>query len=49
MLIASRIGQYGIDWSQMTAIAVLASLPILLIFTFTYRLRPDGLTLGSVR
>jgi len=49
VLIASQIGQYGILWSRMMAIAVVASAPILAIYAFTYRLLRDGLTLGSVR
>ncbi|HXM57935.1 MAG TPA: carbohydrate ABC transporter permease [Candidatus Dormibacteraeota bacterium] len=49
VLIASQIGQYGILWSRMMAIAVVASLPILAIYAFTYRLLRDGLALGSVR
>lgn len=49
VLIAGQIGQYGIRWSHMMAIAVVASLPILAIYLFTYRLLRDGLALGSVR
>ncbi len=49
VLIASQIGQYGIQWSQMMALAVMASLPVLAIYLFTYRRLRDGLSLGSVR
>lgn len=49
VLIASQVSQYGIEWSQMMAIAVVASLPILAIYAFTYRRLRDGLSLGSVR
>jgi multiple sugar transport system permease protein len=49
VLIANQIGQYGIQWSNMMAIAVVASTPILAIYLFTYRLLRDGLALGSVR
>jgi multiple sugar transport system permease protein len=49
VLIAGQIGMYGIQWSKMMAIAVVASLPILAIYVFTYRLLRDGLALGSVR
>jgi ABC-type glycerol-3-phosphate transport system permease component len=49
VLIAGQIGQYGIRWSHMMAIAVVASLPILALYVFTYRLLRDGLALGSVR
>jgi multiple sugar transport system permease protein len=49
VLIAGQIGMYGIRWSNMVAIAVAASLPILAIYAFTHRLLRDGLALGSVR
>jgi multiple sugar transport system permease protein len=49
VLIAGQIGRYGIRWSNMMAIAVAASLPILAIYAFTHRLLRDGLALGSVR
>jgi len=49
VLIAGQIGMYGIQWSKMMAIAVVASLPILAVYLFTYRLLRDGLALGSVR
>jgi len=49
VLIAGQIGMYGIRWSNMMAIAVAASLPILAIYAFTHRLLRDGLALGSVR
>ncbi|TMF87865.1 MAG: carbohydrate ABC transporter permease [Chloroflexi bacterium] len=49
VLIAGQIGMYGIRWSNMMAIAVVASLPILAIYAFTHRLLRDGLALGSVR
>lgn len=39
----------GIRWSNMMAIAVAASLPILAIYAFTHRLLRNGLALGSVR
>jgi multiple sugar transport system permease protein len=49
VLIAGQIGMYGIRWSNMMAIAVTASVPILAIYAFTHRLLRDGLALGSVR
>ena len=49
VLIAGQIGMYGIRWSNMMAIAVVASVPILVIYSFTHRLLRDGLALGSVR
>jgi multiple sugar transport system permease protein len=49
VLIATQISQYGILWSNMMAIAVVASLPILALYLFTYRLLRDGLAMGSIR
>jgi len=49
VLIAGQIGMYGIRWSNMMAIAVAASLPILAIYAFTHRLLREGLALGSAR
>lgn len=49
VLIASQIGQYGTDWPAMMALAVSASLPILVVFLFTYRLLREGLALGSFK
>ena len=49
VLIAGQVGQYGIQWSNMMAIAVVASLPILVIYGFTHRRLRDGLALGPVR
>jgi multiple sugar transport system permease protein len=49
VLIAGQIGMYGIRWSNMMAIAVVASVPILGVYALTHRLLRDGLALGSVR
>ena len=49
VLIASQIGLYGIRWSNMMTIAVVASLPILVIYVFSHRRLREGLALGSVR
>lgn len=49
VLIASQIGLYGIRWSNMMTIAVVASLPILVIYAFSHRRLREGLALGSVR
>lgn len=50
VLIATEISQYGMVWSNMMAIAVVvASLPILALYLFTYRLLRRGLAVGSIR
>jgi len=49
VLIASQIGQYGSNWPALMAVAVAASLPILMIFLATYRLLRQGLAMGSIK
>lgn len=49
VLIASQIGQYGSNWPALMAVAVAASLPILVIFLATYRLLQQGLAMGSIK
>jgi multiple sugar transport system permease protein len=49
VLIAGQIGMYGIRWSNMMAIAVVASVPILLTYSFTHQRLREGLALGSER
>lgn len=48
-LLASRVSAFGIDWPGLMALAVLTSIPILIVFSSTYRLLRDGLTLGAVK
>lgn len=49
VLIATQVSQYGIDWAALMALAVIASVPILIVFVFTYRLLKQGLALGAGR
>jgi multiple sugar transport system permease protein len=49
VLIASQIGQYGSNWPALMAVAVAASLPILVIFLATYRWLQQGLAMGSIK
>lgn len=49
VLITTQVSQYGIDWSALMALAVVASIPILIVFLFTYRLLRQGLALGAGR
>lgn len=48
-LLASRVSAFGIDWPGLMALAVLTSIPILVVFAFTYRLLREGLTVGAVK
>lgn len=49
VLIATQVSQYGINWPALMALAAVASIPILVVFSFSYRLLRQGLALGSVR
>lgn len=48
-LLAQQISAFGINWSALMALAVLTSIPILIVFSGTYRLLKDGLTVGAVK
>ncbi len=48
-LLAQQVSAFGIDWPALMALSVLTSLPILILFTATYRLLREGLTVGAVK
>lgn len=48
-LLAAQVSAFGIDWPGLMALAVITSVPILILFAFTYRLLREGLTLGAVK
>jgi multiple sugar transport system permease protein len=48
-LLAQQVTAFGIDWPGLMALAVITSVPILLLFVCTYRLLRDGLTMGAVK
>lgn len=48
-LLSQQVSAFGVDWPGLMALAVLTSVPILLIFSATYRLLRDGLTVGAVK
>jgi multiple sugar transport system permease protein len=48
-LLAQQIGLYTANWNQLMALALLTSLPLLVIFLFAQRRLTAGLTLGAVR
>lgn len=48
-LLASQVSAFGINWPGLMALAVMTSIPILILFSFTYRLLREGLTIGAVK
>lgn len=48
-LLAQQVSAFGIDWPGLMALAVLTAVPILLVYTASYRLLRDGLTVGAVK
>ncbi|MCB2177942.1 MAG: carbohydrate ABC transporter permease [Actinomycetales bacterium] len=48
-LLAQQVSAFGIDWPGLMALAVLTSIPILIVFAATYRRLRDGLTVGAVK
>ena len=48
-LLAQQVSAFGINWPGLMALAVLTSIPILVVFSSTYRLLREGLTVGAVK
>ncbi len=48
-LLAEQVSAYGINWSGLMCLAVITSIPILILFLMTYKLLKNGLTLGAVK
>ena len=48
-LLAQQVSAYGINWPGLMALTVITSIPILILFSFTYRFLKEGLTLGAVK
>ncbi|MDZ5077015.1 carbohydrate ABC transporter permease [Nesterenkonia sp. HG001] len=48
-LLSQQVSAFGIDWPGLMALAVLTSIPILIVFISSYRLLRDGLTVGAVK
>jgi multiple sugar transport system permease protein len=48
-LLAQQIGTYSASWNTLMALALLTSIPLLVIFLFAQRRLTAGLTLGAVR
>jgi multiple sugar transport system permease protein len=47
--IGEFFGLFTVKWSQMSALALLASLPLMLIFVFLQRYLVEGMTAGAVK
>jgi ABC-type glycerol-3-phosphate transport system permease component len=48
-LLAQQNSTYSTSWNTLMALAVLTSLPLLIVFAFTQRRLVDGLSLGAVK
>lgn len=48
-LLAQQVSAFGINWPGLMALAVITSVPILILFVFTYKLLREGLTMGAVK
>jgi multiple sugar transport system permease protein len=48
-VLAQQVTAFGIDWPSLMALAVMTSIPILILFIATYRQLRDGLTMGAVK
>jgi multiple sugar transport system permease protein len=48
-LLARQNSIYSAEWNSLMALAVLTSLPLLVVFAFTQKRLINGLTLGAVK
>jgi ABC-type glycerol-3-phosphate transport system permease component len=48
-LIAQQTSGYGVDWPALMSFAVISSVPLLVVYIFSFRLLREGLTVGSVK
>lgn len=48
-VLAQQVTAFGIDWPSLMALAVMTSIPILVLFVASYRQLRDGLTMGAVK
>lgn len=48
-LLAQQISEYATNWPSLMALSVVTSIPVLVLFVWTYRLLREGLTLGAVK
>ncbi len=48
-LIAQQTSGYGIDWPGLMSLAVISSVPLLVVYVLSFRLLREGLSVGSVK
>jgi ABC-type glycerol-3-phosphate transport system permease component len=48
-LIAQQTSSFGVNWPGLMALAVISSIPLLIVYTFSYKLLREGLAVGSVK
>ncbi len=48
-LIAQQTSGYGINWPGLMALAVLSSIPLLVVYIASFRLLREGLAVGSTK
>ncbi|MCI6411680.1 carbohydrate ABC transporter permease [Schaalia hyovaginalis] len=48
-LLAQQVSSYGINWPGMMALGVVSAIPIIIIFSASYRLLREGLSVGAVK
>lgn len=48
-LLSQQVSAFGINWPGLMALAVLTSLPILVLYAIAYRYLRDGLAVGAVK
>lgn len=48
-LLSQQVSAFGVNWPGLMALAVLTSIPILIVYSFAYRSLRDGLTVGAVK
>lgn len=48
-LLSQQVSAFGINWPGLMALSVLTSVPILVLYAFSYRQLRDGLAVGAVK
>jgi ABC-type glycerol-3-phosphate transport system permease component len=49
VVLLDQVGQLAANWNQLMALAVVTSLPLLIVFVVARRRLRDGLLLGAIR
>jgi len=49
IFIGSKIGQYNTVWNELMATAVVASIPLIVVYTFLQRYFQKGITAGALK